>query len=217
MGSRGDAVAVRPFLLDVTAVTVAAYQACVEAAKCKPPNGDGNCNWGKLDRANHPANCVDWNQATAFCEAVGKRLPSEEEREWAARGAERGTEYPWGSEVRTTPNSDAAPKRFKKKTLSAEDRLKRHESALSGRLCGGGGQDQTCPVGSYPAGDSPQGLKDLAGNVWEWTSSTWGESRAVRGGSWSTDDPSCYAASFRYRIDPQSRYNNLGFRCAKTP
>ncbi len=120
-------------------------------------------------RSNHPINCVDWNQANAYCTSVGKRLPTEEDWEYAARGT-AGNEYPWGN----TP-------------------------APSNQLCwngtgndlGQGNRRSTCPVGSYPAGNTPLGL---AGNVWEWTSSGYSAdysaardtaSRVFRGGGWN--------------------------------
>jgi formylglycine-generating enzyme required for sulfatase activity len=195
MGSRGDNVTVQPFLLDVTAVTLAAYESCVKAGKCTAPGNGGYCNGGKADRVNHPVNCVDWNQATAYCEWAKKRLPTGEEQEWAARGAERGTAYPWGNEE------------------------------PSNQLCwSGAGSDRnargfegTCAVGSYPRGDSPQGLKDLAGNVWEWSSSTQGGVRMTRGGGWAGGNPELVSAAARYGLDPAFRGDFLGFRCAKNP
>ena len=82
----------------VTAVTVAVYVVCVNAGKCTAPSRGGDCNWGRRDRLNHPINCVSWDEAVSFCAFLGKRLPTDEEREWAAREAERGTAYPWGTE-----------------------------------------------------------------------------------------------------------------------
>jgi formylglycine-generating enzyme required for sulfatase activity len=144
-------VTLKPFWLDVTEVTVAAYKACVDAGACSKPDEGNWCNWGKSDRGNHPINCVDWEQATQFCRWANKRLPTEEEWEYGTRqGGVRGDrKYPWGN---------AEP---------------------SNQLCWDGkGKDAgenrrrgTCPVGSYPLGDTPTGLKDMAGNVWEWTAS----------------------------------------------
>lgn len=202
MGKTGRRVTVQPFLLDVTAVTVAAYEACARAGRCTAPQSGGDCNWGRADRMKHPVNCVDWQQAMAYCAAVGKRLPTEEEREWAARGAERGTKYPWGDdEPRNQLCWDGGDVR---------------------RRAGGLG---TCEVGGFPKGDSPQGLKDLAGNVWEWTSTeddssvrVAGESmRVYFGGSWEYAGAAYFAASNRHIYFPTLRGGGLGFRCARTP
>jgi formylglycine-generating enzyme required for sulfatase activity len=217
MSSRGDLVKVSPFLLDVTEVTVAAYGACVQSGKCAATGLDrsewgstDSCTWGKADRANYPINCVDWSQAAAYCAAVGTRLPSEEEWEWAARGAELGTTYPWGNE----PPRD--------------------------QLCWNGGSVRrlskglgACAVGSFGRGNSPQGVMDLAGNVWEWTSSAhdaptrvfrdgrWSDAvsstRIFRGGRWSDADASNVAASHRGWFEPSFRTPLIGFRCARTP
>jgi formylglycine-generating enzyme required for sulfatase activity len=177
------------FELDVTEVTVDAYRSCVEAGVCGAPAAGENCNWGLADRANHPINCVDWRQATTYCGWAGKRLPTEEEWEVAARGV-LGREVPWGNEP---PGK---------------------------QLCWGptsGGH--TCPVGSFPAGDNPEGVKDLAGNVWEWTSSAYAPSnpsRVARGASWDNGHASYVRSAYRGRYPAEYRDADLGFRCARS-
>ncbi|MEI7894430.1 MAG: SUMF1/EgtB/PvdO family nonheme iron enzyme [Myxococcales bacterium] len=192
------AVTVAAFCMDPTEVTVAAYKGCTS---CSAPNTSGSCNWGVDGRDNHPINCVDWNQATAFCTAVGKRLPTEEEWEYAARGA-AGWKYPWGN---TPPSNQLC--------WDGE-----------GNDLGKGNRTSTCPVGSYAAGRSPFGLEDMAGNVWEWTSSPYcsypGKSctssgRVFRGGSWSNADPAGVRASFRFYFAPTLRFSIVGFRCLR--
>jgi formylglycine-generating enzyme required for sulfatase activity len=183
MGTTGAYVSVSPFFLDATEVTAGEYAACVKAGGCTEPDVGGRFTYGAAGMEDHPVNGVDWGQAVAFCGWKGKRLPAEEEWEWAARGAARGTTYPWGSEP------------------------------PAGQLCRGAG---TCAVGSFPAGDSPQGVKDLAGNVAEWTSTAYGLSaRIYRGGSWFSSDDAEAAASFRDWAAPERRAGYRGFRCAR--
>ncbi len=190
-------VRVGAFSMDITEVTVEAYAACVKDGKCTEPDSGTYCNWKKPARDRHPINCVDWEQATAYCGSVGKRLPTEEEWEYAARGT-AGREYPWGS---------AAP---------------------SNQLCwdrlGDGKPNSTCTVGSYSAGSTPEGLMDMAGNVWEWTSSPYcpygsngcaETARVLRGGCWYYSSPSYVRGANRYFYAPSFRFYLVGFRCAR--
>jgi len=212
LGQRGDEVAVADFCLDRTEVTVRAYDACVQKKACTKASASvewpgisersrtewsASCNAGRAGRRDHPVNCVDWGQADAFCRAAGKRLPSEEEWEWAARGGERGNAFPWG----------AAP---------AEEQVcwnKRPNGSVDGRRSG------TCKVGSHPSGDSPDGVQDLGGNVWEWTSSRnrGGNDRVSRGGGWYYNSPLVVGAEYRGWNWPGQRGSDLGFRCAAPP
>jgi len=183
------------FSMDVTEVTVDAYQACVSAKICTEPGAqksDLKCNWGNPTKLRHPINCVNWKQATTYCAWVGKRLPTEWEWEFAANYND-AREYPWG---RGAPTTEACW----------------HKS------------DGTCPVGSFsPAGDSLLGLKDMAGNVWEWTNDWWcglppcttGTYRVVRGGSWSDADAYVLRTPTREAENPDYVTDTRGFRCAK--
>ena len=172
------------FSIDRTEVTVAAYAACVRSGKCTQPGTGDNCNWGKESRASHPINCVDWKQATAYCAAAGKRLPTEQEWEHAASGTD-GRTYPWGNQE---PSNQACWNR----------------------------SDGTCPVGAFPAGASPYGALDMAGNVWEWTSSNYdANTRFIRGGGWGDVDASNLRAAYRLGGVPAVRISGVGFRCAR--
>jgi formylglycine-generating enzyme len=190
------------FEIDRTEVTVRAYDACVSSGPCRAPGSDPYCNWPKrAARGSHPINCVSWEDATAFCRWAGKRLPSESEWEFAARGPE-ARRYPWGNAKPAGqlcwdgPGSDVEP----------------------------GARKGTCAVASYAMGRSPFGVEDMAGNVLEWTSDLYSVNyetdpsttqRVNRGGSWITYEGSDTRASLRFRMAPTRRDFTVGFRCVR--
>ncbi|NKB67620.1 MAG: SUMF1/EgtB/PvdO family nonheme iron enzyme [Candidatus Latescibacteria bacterium] len=143
----------------------------------------------------HPVVEVSWYGAQSYCTWAGKRLPSEEEWVAACKG-EQNRAYPWGA--------SAAPTRANygiDRCCAADDR---------------DGFAHTSPVGQYPEGASPEGVMDLAGNVWEWLDQKEGEMRVFRGGSWKSSPKylGCgkAARSGKYPID---RIYNVGFRCVQ--
>ena len=189
-------VNVAAFCIDMTEVTTAAYAACVINRKCRPADTGGSYNSGVAERENHPINGVNWYQASIYCKTQGLRLPTEEEWEYAARGTD-GRIYPWGN---AEPSEQLC---WNRKGVSKPN--------------------STCAVNSLPKGDSPFGLADMAGNVWEWTSSgdtsSYAEKRSAqtrvsRGGSWYNTSPSGVRSAFRGGVDPAYRLDDLGFRCA---
>ncbi len=181
------------FAIDRSEVTLAAYRACVEAGRCRAPDAGEGCNWSRSDRDEHPINCVDWDQAVAYCTWRGGRLPTEWEWERAARGTD-GRRQPWGEE--------------------AADCSRAVIDEGKGSACGEG--DGTLPVGSRLAGATPEGLVDLIGNVWEWTASSRdeGSTRVVRGGAYYVE-PAHARASFLLRFKPTGRAPFVGLRCAQ--
>ena len=189
-GGNFNGARVAPFKLARTATTVAQYKKCVEAGGCGEPTPGDSCNWGS-GRGDHPVNCVNWNQATAFCKWMGARLPTAQEREWAASSGE-GRTFPWGNEP---PGAQAC--------WDGE-----------GSDVGKGNRETTCVAGSHPAGASKQGVQDLAGNVSEWLSNDYSGGKELRGGSWNNVDPSYFRASLRFRLAPSDWLISYGFRCA---
>jgi len=164
----GIPVNVDSFCMDRTEVTTSAYAACVASGKCTRSIYKGRCNAGVSGREDHPINCVDLNEAAAYCAAQGQRLPTAEEWEYAATGGD-GRTYPWGNDE-------------PKNQLCWDG---------EGNDLGKGNRRSTCAVGSYPRGDSPSGLVDLSGNVWEWTSPLHAFSNRIdRGGGWRDAVPS---------------------------
>jgi formylglycine-generating enzyme required for sulfatase activity len=183
-------VTVDAFDLDANEVTAGEYETCVEDDLCPVGIVDQpTCNYGHADRSNHPMNCVDWNQASAYCHARGKRLPTEEEWEYASRGGAEERTYPWGG---------AEPAR---------------------QLCWSGiaKRDGTCPVRTFAAG--AYGLYDMAGNVSEWTSSPFSadrrDTRVYRGGGWSDARALDFRGAYRDAHAPSNKDSDLGFRCAR--
>jgi len=207
------------FWIDQTEVTVEAFRRCALANECSTvglsmpfwkdeerPSWAWACNWGKEGRDKHPINCVDWNQAKTYCEWAGKRLPAEEVWERAARGT-GGWKYSWGN---------AGYGEAGRVANIADETLGREKPGWPAAKGYDDGFYATAPVGSFPAGSSPEGALDMLGNVWEWTSS-WSDLnlkyRVARGGSWA-NAPQLVRASNRYRFNPAYRGETFGFRCA---
>jgi formylglycine-generating enzyme required for sulfatase activity len=193
-------VTVAPFQLDAMEVTVDGYASCVSAGRCsiEHVNGGGPgthlvrsplCNWGVPGKNLHPINCVDWSQANAYCTWASKRLPTEEEWEYAARGGARVYVYPWGNDP---PDTQLCWRRWQS-----------HEG--------------TCRVGSYPAGAF--GLHDMAGNVWELTAGLYDpflhDHHVMRGGSLVSENAQDVRGALRAAQRDSDRAPNVGFRCAR--
>ena len=160
------------------------------------PNGKESSIGGKMD---HPVVQVSARDAAAFCAWSGLRLPSEAEWEFAAGGD--GRRYPWGLSPPGTQTQRRA--NFGTVECCAPD-------AADGYL-------RTAPVGRFPLGASAFGILDMAGNVWEWTSSRFPgrpQSVVLRGGGWG-NNPYCLRTAYRHGNPPDIGLDMVGFRCAK--
>jgi len=133
--------------------------------------------------AEHPVVHVSVDEAHDYCESRGARLPSADEWEHHARGDDRRI-FPWGD---------------------AWD-----DARLDSAFDGGSGPG---PVGRFPRGATPEGLLDLAGNVWEWTSSRTDEGQVIKGGSWDDDAPTYFRGAAIGVVDRDYTSSDLGFRC----
>ena len=187
--------------------------------------------WKKVDNAtwqhpdgpessaspDEPVTQISWNDAAAYAKWAGKRLPTEAEWEYAARGGLAGNRYAWGNELR--PNGRPVANWW--------------QGVFPERNTGEDGYIGRAPVGKFPP--NGYGLYDVGGNVWEWCADWYdegyyaespkndprgpetGTERVMRGGSWMCSENYCsnYRVAGRSHATPDTGLNNVGFRCAR--
>lgn len=232
-------VNVAAFALGKTEVTRGQFAAFVKKTeysagdKCWTLDGgkveERDGNWQELHYAqddSYPVGCLNWKDAQAYTEWLSRmtgkkyRLPTEAEWEYAARGNTRTARY-WGDK----PDEACTYANVADKTAQAQIR---GASSWSVHKCSDG-FDYTAPTGSFEA--NAFGLKDMLGNVWEWTEdsyhdsyegaptdgSAWqgdGAKRVLRGGSWN-NAPRNVRAAVRNGYKPKLRFSFFGFRVAR--
>ena len=205
------------YCIDKYPVTNAQYRKfCDATGRDYPPNPDFT---GMPDyftkNVDYPVLCASWEDARAYCEWAGKRLPTEAEWEKAARGQD-ARKYPWGN---AEPDGTQCNFADKRSGMPWADKNVDDDYA------------RTSPVRQYPAGASPYGVMDMAGNVWEWCNDWYaddcyktspaedpkgpdsGSYRVLRGGSWG-NLPGDLRCAYRYGSGPSNRGGGIGFRCA---
>ncbi len=204
-------VTLDPYWIDTFETSADEYRECVNAGDCAAPTGT-DCSYDDPDRGSHPANCVTFPQAEAYCAFRGKRLLTEAEWENAA-GADGARLYPWG---------DEAPTQMCMKVIWRTD---------AGNGCGVGTQPVDIAI---TAGESPYGVRNMAGHVREWVADWYadgydaavttnptgpaeGELRVIRGGSLASNTGEQLRVNKRERLYPDSNSNSVGIRCAQTP
>ncbi|NIP99396.1 MAG: SUMF1/EgtB/PvdO family nonheme iron enzyme [Nitrospinaceae bacterium] len=192
-------VRLETFKIDKTEVTMGQYRAYMKQNGKPAPKFMDNERFNGNDQ---PVVGVTWQEAVDYCSAQGKRLPTEAEWEKAARGSEPRY-YPWGNE----PDKGRANAAGKKMD----------------------GYVYTAPVGMQKFSASPYGVRDMAGNVWEWTSDWYQpypgngypnpnygvQFKVIRGGSWFSNIDLA-RVTVRGKSFPDKRYHYLGFRCAQS-
>lgn len=188
----------------------------VNGADWKHPNGPGS-SWE--DAPDNPAVHISWNDAIAFAEWAGMRLPTEAEWEFAARGGLDGATFTWGEEL----------------TLDGKHMCNIWQGNFPDSNTSDDGFHGTAPAGSFPA--NGYGIFDAAGNVWEWCSDWWsatfhqnerrttrinpagprqGQAKVIKGGSYLCHDSYCnrYRVGARTSSTPDSSTGNMGVRLA---
>lgn len=213
------------YWIDQTEVTTLMYATCVAEGACTPPVLDNSAIKADYyhDQSYHdyPMINVSWQQANTYCKWAGRRLPTEAEWEKAARGVERYI-YPWGKKV--IEEQIATQLNYCDNNCSETWRDKNVDD----------GYAKTAPVDSYPAGASPYGVLNMAGNVSEWVADWYdeeyysssparnpkgartGEEHVLRGGSWFFDIAHARTTKRRGFV-PNVFFDHVGFRCAESP
>lgn len=206
----GDSPNMNSFELSKTLVTVEQYTECVLNGRCSEPgtkHGDPECNWGKIDRALSPINCVSWHQANEYARFQGARLPTAAEFEYSATNGRR-TRYPWGD---TFGCNTSIPGLFSSGKVSESDNRLYYSS-------------YTRPVCSVPSSNTSHGLCDMRMNGFgQWVEGIAAERPQVVG-KVETEGNDCNPGPRQIRLKisglidhstSAQNYGDVGFRLAR--
>ncbi|MBR54968.1 hypothetical protein CMK19_14510 [Candidatus Poribacteria bacterium] len=196
----------KPFYMDKHEVTVAQFKVFLKDTGYQFSGRlEDVYQYSETDQ--HPMIYVSWHDAVAYCQWAGKRLPTETEWEYAARGGLNSKRYPWGDQLPTGKFCNFADKKAKSILQEVTSRTNWADTKVND------GYALTAPVASYiPNG---YGLFDMAGNVWEWCQDWYDgqkEARVLKGGSWYSkkSDLTIIKRNGNFPINISGDY---GFRC----
>jgi len=181
-----------PFYMDESEVTVGQFKFFLKSSGYKPA---APIDWNQVYKYSptdqHPMIMINWFSVTTYAKWAGKRLPTEKEWEFAARGGLQNKDYPWGD----------------------DESLARDYANYRGTGSKDKWDKQIAPVGSFKS--NGYGLFDMAGNVWEWCQDWYDnekDSKVLRGGSLISNTYNLRVAN-RTLNNPNTRFNSNGFRC----
>ncbi|XP_074645343.1 formylglycine-generating enzyme-like [Tubulanus polymorphus] len=219
--SFGDSFVLQSLLSEQTlksitqAVAAAPWWLPVKGASWKHPEG---LDTHIKDRMDHPVVHVSWNDAVKYCNWLNKRLPTEAEWEYTCQGGRKNRLYPWGN----------------KEMPKGKHYMNIWQGKFPAENSKEDGYISTAPVTEFPA-QNKYGMKNIVGNVWEWTADWWqvnhssaksknptgaisGKDKVKKGGSYMCHKDTCYRyrCAARSQNTPDSSAGNLGFRCASS-
>ena len=211
------AVSIGGFWIDQAEVTNAQYRRCVEGGVCSErlTCKKGEPTYVDPAKTDHPVVCVTWDDAQAYCEWAGARLPTEAEWEYAFRG-QQDSIYPWGDSFDGSRLNYCGTNCMESHADDEYD----------------DGYPNTAPVAGFPQDVGWSGAIGMSGNVSEWVADWFGpystealsnptgpesgNEKVLKGCSWFFPPAYCRGAA-RPSVDPGARYDYLGFRCAGSP
>jgi formylglycine-generating enzyme required for sulfatase activity len=227
----GIPVSVAALEMDAFEATVEGWDACAAAGKCTGSVDEVSlpglkreeaafwtsfCTHAdRVQRKRHPLNCVSASQARDYCASRGMRLPALAEWAYAAyrAGGASPRKFPWGDAEPTGKHLNACG-------LECVAHVRPPGAAAQPPFLPGfeDGSRDTAPVGTYPAGNTPGGVSDMAGNLWEWTATESSDAKGqfvIAGGGWYDREPVRMTLAGTRSLAADVRHASLGLRCVR--